>query len=1035
MDIPPTLVEAVRDQRAVLFFGSGANFGAFHPTNEKIPLGDALRDRICDKFFAGAMKGKPLTAVSAMAANDAGLVDFQRFIHDLFEPFGPASYHALLPQFRWRAIATTNYDLIVERAYNAAAKPLQNLVSTVKDFDQLDSRLNLTANPLTYFKLHGSIDHHTDMEIPLILSNEQYAGYEDNRKRLWGRVRDLAYEYPLVFVGYSISDPHVQRILFDLTAKTGRPMFYSVSPDFEEPEIRYWASHRVACLKGTFEEFLSGLDAAIPALARALPAGLGGGSLSIRSHYRVPSATESTNLIAYLENDASHVFSAMTAKPQDPREFYRGNDEGWGCIQQNLDAKRTVSDSVLVDAVLSSEDPLRPTELFMLKGPAGNGKSVVLKRIAWEAATTYEQLVLFANNAAALRPEPLEEIYALTGKRLILCVDHVALYRSELLHLVKGCRSRKIPLTILGAERDNEWFTYCDQLEPYLKQEFAVRYLNEREIDELIALLDRHNALGLLKDVDHADRVYAFAKSAERQLLVALHEVTLGLPFEEIVVDEFNRIEPAKAREIYLSICALHQFGAPVRAGLISRVSGVNFEDFRTNLIQPLQNVVQIIKDRHSGDFFYRSRHQHVAEIVFRRALPAQEDKFDVLSAIAGAINTGYSSDRESFSRLIKGRAIADIFASADLGRLFYDRIVDASPEDPFVFHQRAVFEMQHPGGALALAEAAARRAFELNPHSRGIKHTQGEIARRQANGTDDPLRKEAFRRITREKISGDTGKMSEYDLHTRARLSIDELREELAEDRASGVESSKWFVAAVRDAETTIQRGLQLFPESSELLADEAAFRDLLNQTKAAQAALEKAFQLNPRQDWLAVRLAKRYEEAGDFPKAREVLDKCLHDNPSSKAAHFAKGRNLIESKGAGSDILANLKRSFSEGDNNYEAQFWYARELFVQGEFPTARKVFAAIHERAPGRFRNMPAARFEDGSGRPVTLKGRIERLEEGYAFVSANQYPQNLFAAKADAHSIEWPELRNGDDVFFNIAFNRRGPLVVSLEKVR
>jgi Flp pilus assembly protein TadD len=1035
MNIPPMLVEAVRDQRVVLFFGSGANFGASHPGGNKIPLGDALRDLICDKFFGGAMKAKPLTAVSAMAANDAGLIDFQRYIHDLLQPFGPAAYHWLLPKFRWRAVATTNYDMIVERAYDATSKRLQNIVSTVKDLDQLDHRLALTTNPVAYFKLHGSIDHHTDSTIPLILSNEQYAGYENNRRRMWGRLRDLAYEYPVVFVGYSISDPHVQRILFDLTDKTGRPMFYSISPDFEDPEVRYWSSHRVACLKGTFEEFLTSLDAAIPSTARALPSGLGGGTLSIRGHYRVASASESTSLVAYLEKDVSHVFSGMTATPQDPREFYRGNDTGWGCIQQNLDVRRAMADSVLVDAILSSEDAARPTDLFMLKGPAGNGKSVALKRIAWEAAVTYEQLVLFANSAAALRLEPLEEIYALTGKRILLCVDHVALYRHELNRLIGDSRHRKIPITILGSERDNEWFTYCDQLEPYLKQEFPVRYLNEREIDQLIGLLDRHNALGLLKAVDHAARVYAFAQSAERQLLVALHEVTLGVPFEEIVLDEFNRIEPSIARQIYLSICALHQFGAPVRAGLISRTSGVSFNDFQAKFLEPLQNVVHIIEDRHTGDLFYRSRHQHVAEIVFRRALPTQEDKFDLLSDVVGAINVGYSSDRESFSRVIKGRAVAEIFASADLGRLFYDRILETSPDDAFVYHQRAVFEMQHAGGSLVLAEAAARKAFELNPNSRGIRHTQGEIARRQANATDDPLRKEAFRRITREKISGDTGRMSEYDLHTKARLSIDELREELANDQAGGEEPSKRFVEAVRDAETTIQRGLQLFPESSELLADEAAFRDVLDQTAAAQAALEKAFRLNPRQDWLAVRLARRYEEAGDFERARVVLDKCLHDNPSSKAVHFAKGRNLIQSNGAGSDILANLKRSFSEGDNNYEAQFWFARELFAQGDFEAARKTFAAIHERAPGRFRNAPAARLEDATGCPLSRSGRIARLEEGYAFVQANEYPENLFASKADTNQLEWVTLRSGAAVAFNVAFNRRGPLAISLAAAR
>ena len=54
------------------------------------------------------------------------------------------------------------------------------------------------------------------------------------------------------------------------------------------------------------------------------------------------------------------------------------------------------------------------------------------------------------------------------------------------------------------------------------------------------------------------ERVKAFKKRAERQLLVALHEATLGKPFEDIVFDEFERIEPPTARNIYLNICALH---------------------------------------------------------------------------------------------------------------------------------------------------------------------------------------------------------------------------------------------------------------------------------------------------------------------------------------------------------------------------------------------------------------------------------------------------------------------------------------------
>ena len=83
---------------------------------------------------------------------------------------------------------------------------------------------------------------------------------------------------------------------------------------------------------------------------------------------------------------------------------------GWACILQNLDARRSISVLVLVDAILVTEENRRNAELFMLKGPAGNGKSVSLKRIAWEAGTTYDQLALYPNSPAGLRIDPLAEI-------------------------------------------------------------------------------------------------------------------------------------------------------------------------------------------------------------------------------------------------------------------------------------------------------------------------------------------------------------------------------------------------------------------------------------------------------------------------------------------------------------------------------------------------------------------------------------------------------------------------------------------------
>ena len=124
----------------MLFLGAGASQTAKHPTGDRIPQGEFLRDLICDKFLGGELKQKPLTAVASMAASEAGLSKFQEYIHQLFLPFEPTDFHLLMPKFRWRAIATTNFDLVIEKTYGNARAPLQNLVKTVKDDDNFDRR-------------------------------------------------------------------------------------------------------------------------------------------------------------------------------------------------------------------------------------------------------------------------------------------------------------------------------------------------------------------------------------------------------------------------------------------------------------------------------------------------------------------------------------------------------------------------------------------------------------------------------------------------------------------------------------------------------------------------------------------------------------------------------------------------------------------------------------------------------------------------------------------------------------------------------
>lgn len=255
--LPTPLIDAVNAQSAVLFLGAAASYGATHARQLKIPSGAQLRDELCNRFLGGEEKTKPLTSVADMAVNETSLVAVQQFIREIFVDFQPADFHQLVARFRWHGIATTNYDLVLERAFSPSNGRLQELVPFVKDGQAVESQMKKAVDGVQYLKLHGCIEHYLDPDIPLILAGEQYSRYSKNRTRLFERLKDWGREFPIIFCGYSVTDPHIQSILYELFAVGNeRPMYYLVDPNVSVREERFWASKRVTTIKETFEDFI-----------------------------------------------------------------------------------------------------------------------------------------------------------------------------------------------------------------------------------------------------------------------------------------------------------------------------------------------------------------------------------------------------------------------------------------------------------------------------------------------------------------------------------------------------------------------------------------------------------------------------------------------------------------------------------------------------------------------------------------------------------------------------------------------------------
>ena len=1000
-----------------------------------MPRGDSLRDALSDQFLKGELKDKPLATVAEYAVNESSLLHVQKFVRDSLLDFSPADFHFLISRFRWHGIATTNYDLIVEHVYDPARSPLQHLVPFLKNGQLIETEMKRHVDGVPYLKLHGSIDHYTDEEIPLILAREQYVRFLDNRTRLFQRLQDWAREFPIIFCGYSATDPHMQTLLSELfELGTKRPMYYLVDPALKSVEDRYWSSKRITPVKVTFEDFLKQLDRAVSDLARSLPKSIGGGSSSVRTFYKVANVVESDALSFFLSEDVEHIRKGMPVAGASPKEFYRGAEHGWGAIEQNLDVPRSVTDHLVSDAILADEDE-RPgrLDLYAVKGPAGNGKTIVLKRAAWMAAHDYDKIVLFHKTGGAIRGDAIEELYRYTQQRIFLFIDRAALYVDDIRNLIDSAKSAALQLTIIVAEREAEWNVRCEQLDRYGFRDFPVRHLSEREMRLLCEKLEQHDSLGLLKELPTIEeRVQRLTGAAQRQLLVALHEATLGKAFEDIVYEEYQRIIPLEAQRLYLDVCTLNRLGIGVRAGLIARVSGIEFIDFEKRFFRPLAHIVRAYRNRYVGDIEYSARHEHVAKMVFDRVLADPESRYDQMIRIMNGMNLDYSSDRTAFGEMVRGHSISDALRSRELGRAFFEAACRVAPREAFLLQQRGIFEMEE-GGDLALAQKYLGEANEVEPYNPAIQHSLAVLARKQALATTNPLLRRHFRQRAKVLIAPQMGTMAQYPhgYHTAAQITLDELR-----DTLEGTEEAKpdplidtQIVDLAKDFERYVQEGLQKFPLNQQLLTLEAEYRTIVDQRGPAEAALKKAFMANPRQDWIAIRLARTLVANGKQDEAKEVLLRCSRDNPSSKRIHFELAQFYLRypSEENKEFIFDHLRRSFTKGDQNYEAQFWYARQAFLTGKTAEAESIFQLLRQAAmPPALRNEVRGIIVDDRGRTKVYVGEVMKVDDAYMFVRCAEFSDNVFIHRTRAPEGEWAHFRRGDRVMFTVGFNMRGP---------
>lgn len=1028
------LIDSVRAGRAVLFLGAGASFGATSAGGAKIPMAEELKRLVAARFLEPGYEDADFKTVYDFAASNSSVRELQQFLYETLAPFEPAAFHHLIPRFVWAGLATTNYDLIIEKTYGEAVASLQDLLPCCSDAD--NSTIAPSEGKLLYIKLHGCVSHYQTVAPPLVGSTEQIIHHKEGRSGQFAQFLEWARTCTLVFAGYGLGDANL-RTLFDEIVKDGdnRPRHYIVRPGMKEVEQRYWSDRRVQAYPITFEALLQHLDQEIRPEQRKLALHAQAQQATTLTRFiGVAGRSESRSLQDFIANHCEHVCEDTATGGGSPQKFYEGFDLGWYPVERSLDAERRINGTILNEQVVPTTGITRP-QLAVLKAHAGAGKSVTLRRIAWEAARRHGRLVLFTKSPSGLSVDAFEEIVSLTNQTIYLVIDDLADVVVEAERLIRHAGKKSWRLVVIAGARVNEWNTRCEPLHALVDEQYDLKYLSEAEIDGLLAKLEAHGCLGFLASLTPEKRKHQLRDVYGRQLLVALHEATKNKSFRDIIRDEFLSIFPPEARVLYLDVCSLHRLGPPVRAGLIGRVHGIRFEDFQDQFLLPLEQVIDVQRDASIGDWVYKARHSYIAQIVYEEVLKSVEDKFDNIMRIIGRLNPTYSYDREVIAEMVRASTLAREFKDRRHGDAIFEAAISSFGREPFLLHQRGIYEMRLASSADALdaAERFLRQALDLEPNKGAFQHSLAELALRRADQARDAQERATWR-AKADAIATPLARnsASSHAHHTLVKSAVAAVREALDKAEQTDDElTQEAFAQAVRTAEERLRQGLQKFPNEPYLLTEEATLSATLSNAERALKALGKAFEKNPRSELVARRYARVLRAKGEHGQAVDVLRRAIEHSPGSYALNFDIAQAIRSSEPDADTVKSELllyhfQRSSSKGDRNYEAMFWYARQLCIAGKQAEARPMFESL-KQAPVAYEQKRKMKglLLNADGSHHTLYGVVYKVAQSYGFIRADLANMEIyFEFSKETEILE--AVQKGDRVSFNLGFTLAGP---------
>jgi tetratricopeptide (TPR) repeat protein len=868
------------------------------------------------------------------------------------------------------------------------------------------------------YKLHGCI---LKAKSNLIFSHRDYTEARENNLRLFASLTKSLCEKPFLFVGFGFEDSDFYDVWESVVRYTNGESrihpTYVVRRDPTPSDIASMKADGFTAIPSTTSDFFPWLQANLvaspPSAHKVLVDRTAPVTRWAKEKHTFDIEPEIADGIMRSCSIVSEIQSTNTASTNS--KYFFGAHPEWGDIMNGTPIKRKLEEDILNDVYLwEGRHGLKATVVL---GAAGYGKSTLLMQVANTVAKARNDMpVIWIKKSSIMDHNSLSQFCKSFARPVMIVVDDITRCIDSIKQFSMDAKEYKYDVYLLAASRTAEWndsrgISLIDGI-----HQLRMTRLSLDESERLATKLHKSKCLSAdyneMSVEDLKDHFYNFS---EQHIIAGLLTATKGgTRFDEIIANEYHRIELTTAKHAYKLIALLHSFGFSVPWNMLGKLLDSNLQEFIKNIEPSLEDIV--IADTEATDLMYRAQHRVIAEELILHVVNPS-DVVGLLNEISRAINPHDQSQRAILIRLYSVERLQRVVPDHAKVRACYQNFLQNFPDDPFILQHSAIFEAST--GRFDTARSLIDKSIAIAGRHPYMLNTLGNIWLKDALSERDQERAEfALRKgvkLIREQIARDANKEIHY--HSL----VDKLikwadKTHLSEDQRINI---------LEEAQDDLDRALRLYPTSSDLLALAGDLSLKLKEIPEAEGRLTRSLQIDAGNTKARLLLANLLMTQDEHSKALICINGGLEI--TDRSAGLLKARIMcLNHLGSPWDVIKpSIKDYLRVVPKDYVFRLELIKGLVESSELAEASKAKEAlVRLDLPYSIKiNLNYELKRDGE--PIVVSGRYSQIRLAKGYLKIDGYPDRLDAFVDITSLPKGTRLRDGQTLKGTIGLNGFG----------